>query len=457
MKTILMYDIVRAVKKPFRSTYKIASAFKLPLSGGAGLFRLFPLLLFILTGCAETPSPGATPTLEPSLTPTVTLVSTEKTVQIPDVPATLLIWLPPIFDPSSSNPAGNLLQARLDEFTKRRGVQIEVRIKAVYGPGGLLDSLSTANAAAPLALPDLILLPHDLLETAALKGLLFPIDNLTAPLDESDWYDYAQQLAYLQNSTFGLPFAGDALVMVYRPIVINEPPLDWDSALTISNPMVFPSADEKALFTLAQYLAGGGKIQDEEGRPILDVNTLTEVLTFYQEAASTGLMPFWITQYTTDEQAWQAYIENNTDMVVTWTSRYLGELPVDTTAAPILTPDGSPFTLAYGWVWALSNPHVERHAIGVELAEFLTNGTFLSDWTSTAGYLPPRSSALVGWSNAMIRSLVGQVVRSAQAITPTDVLTIVSPALQQATVDVLKAQTDPTTAAQAAAESVTAP
>jgi hypothetical protein len=82
-----------------------------------------------------------------------------------------------------------------------------VRIKALDGPGGLLDALSAANAAAPLALPDLILLPRPQLETAALKGLLTPFDGLSASLNNGDWYDYARDLAQLQDSTFGLPLA----------------------------------------------------------------------------------------------------------------------------------------------------------------------------------------------------------------------------------------------------------
>ncbi len=111
-----------------------------------------------------------------------------------------------------------LLQARLDEFQRRNPrVSIETRVKAVSGPGGLLDSLTTASAAAPQALPDLVALPRDLLETAALKGLLLPLDNLTTALDDPDWYAYAASLARLQKNIYGLPFAGDALVLGYHP------------------------------------------------------------------------------------------------------------------------------------------------------------------------------------------------------------------------------------------------
>ena len=368
------------------------------------------------------------------------------------------LWLPPQFDPENGTPEGELFKARLEEFSQRRsGMRVEVRLKALSGPGGLLDSLTAAHAAAPLALPDLILLPRGLLETAALKGLVFPLDGSIPPLDEADWFDYAQQLAHLQNSTFGLPFAGDALILLYRPAKITEPPKDYPASLALTGPMIFPAAQEQSYYALAQYLAAGGQVKDEEGRPILSIDVLTEVLTFFQEAEIAGVMPFWLTQYTSDDQAWEAYAENSADLVVTWASRYLKELPVDTAAASIPTPDGVPFTLADGWVWALSNPQVDRHALAIELAGFLTMSEFLADWTSAAGYLPPRSSALADWPDTVLQNLVSRIVLSARIIPTTDVLVALSPALQQATVEVLKEQNEPAIAAQEAVERVIGP
>jgi len=370
----------------------------------------------------------------------------------------LRLWVPPQFAPDNGTPAGDLLQTRLDQYTAQRpDVRIETRVKASSGTGGLLDSLSTANAAAPLAVPDLILLPRASLEIAALKGLLFPYDGLTSILNEDDWYPFAQELARLQTSTFGLPFAADALVSLHRPAEIENPPVDWLSMLELGQPLAFPAAEEEAYFTLAEYLSTGAQIQDAEGRPILDSPALTSVLTFYQEAEAAGVMPFWLTQFTTDEQSWEAFQENQVDMVITWTTRYLSTLSGDTTASPIITQDGTPLTLADGWVWALSNPQTERHALSVDLAEFLTQGEFLAQWTETAGYLPPRASALEGWSNVALRGLVEQIVQSARIIPPNDIMAVIGPALQQATVNVLKQQSNPVSAANEAVESIQEP
>ena len=194
--------------------------------------------------------------------------------------------MPPQFAPVSGSVAGDLLQARLDEFAAEQAdVSIQTRVKPLDGPGGLLDSLTTASAAAPLALPDLVALPRPVLETAALKGFLHPFDDLINDLEDPDWYDYARQLARLQDSQFGQPFAGDALILVYRQEIVPEPPSTLTSDLQSEGPLVFPAADPQALFTLALYQAAGGSILDDEGRPFLDEEPLLRVLSFIYQAA----------------------------------------------------------------------------------------------------------------------------------------------------------------------------
>jgi multiple sugar transport system substrate-binding protein len=418
----------------------------------------FIILVILLTSCADLQGqvPGTTPL--PSPTPTASFQPTPQGTQSAAGPTIIRLWLPPEFDPGNGTTAGDLLQERLNQFTAQRAdIRIETRVKAASGTGGLLDSLSSASAAAPLIVPDLILLPRSSLEIAALKGLLFPLDDLTDPLGEDDWYPYAQEMGQIQTSTFGLPFAGNALISLFRPAEIETLAFDWTTAIDAGQPIAFPAAEEEAYFPIAQYLSTGAPLQDVDGRPFLDSGALTSVLNFFSEAEAAGVMPFWLTQFTNDSQSWNAYTDNRADAAVTWTNRYLGTLPGDTSAAPILTQDGTPFTLATGWLWALSNSQTERHEISVELAEFLTDSEFLSSWSEAAGYLPPRASALDGWSNIPLRNLVSQLVESARLIPSNEVMAVISPALSQATVAILKQQSTPAQAANTAIESLENP
>lgn len=415
-------------------------------------------LLLTLAGCAGLPVPGGLPTPTRVATPTITPPPTPRVTVTPAGPLTLQVWLPPQFAPIAGSTAGNLLQARLDDFVaQQKNLRIQVRIKPLDGPGGLLDSLTTASAAAPLALPDLIALPRPLLEAAALKGLLHPYDNLIESADNSDWYDYAQQLAHLQDSLFGAPFAGDALILVYRSQTISQPPQALESMSQIKGPLAFPAADPQALYTLALYQATGGAILDKEGRPLLEKEPLTRVLAFYSEAAKSEFTPYWLTQFQSDDQSWDAFQKGQAEMVITWASRYLKNQPGGAAAAPIPTLNGQRFTLATGWMWALASPVPEHQKLAAQLAEFLSESSFLAKWTQAIGYLPPRPSALEAWKDAGLRVFVGNVSTSAHLYPSTDVLPSLAAPLSEATIEMLKQQGDPASAAEDAVNSLLSP
>ena len=425
---------------------------------------LFLVLILTLPGCGGLPEPLVAPAAYPAIPApvsgaTASAWSPPTPSPTPEGPLKLRLWLPSQFDPASDSPAGVLLQRRLDEFQRRNPrISIETRVKAVSGPGGLLDSLTTASAAAPQALPDLVALPRDLLETAALKGLLLPLDNLTSVLDDPDWYAYAASLARLQKNVFGLPFAGDALVQVYHPTMVDKPLATFRAVLEADQPLVFPAAGDQPYFTLALYAASGGAVTDEQGRPYLSSIELTEVLTFYLSAQRAGVMPAaLLTQLQEEDQVWEAFSGKQAGLAVTWSSRFLGAQMEDSAFAPIPTPDGTPFTLATGWVWALAGRDEGKRKVTVELAEFLTDSQFLSTWTLAAGYLPTRPSSLGLGSDAALQKTIEKIARSAQLLPPTDVLSSLKNPLQQAVMAIFKGQSDPALAAQAAASGLTGP
>lgn len=419
-------------------------------------------LVTLISGCTTSANNVSTQPvdIEPTETPAPTIAPV--VIAETETPAagslTLKIWVPPQFDPSDGSSASALFNARLEEFSTRRSeVRVETRIKEVTGPGGIEDTLLTAGAAAPLALPDLVALPYETLQTTITKGLLHPFDGLTDTMDDPDWYDFARQLSHVQNTTFGIPFAGDALIMVYRPEFIEEPPQNWETALQIIEPLSFPAADPNSLLTLTLYQASGGAVANDEGAAIMDLTPLTDVLTFYYQASQNGLMPFWLAQYETDEQAWAAYKEGQANMSITWLSRYLQNPPPESAAATIPTADGIPYTTAMGWVWALVSPDPQRQELAAQLAEFLTTSEFLAEWNAAAGLLPPRPSALVAWENTPQYNFLKQVAPSTQLSPSTEIIQILGPLLKQSALDVLKEQTDPATAAQNAIETLIAP
>jgi len=419
---------------------------------------LFMILIVSLMGCATPLPTQESPTPEATLTPTTTPVATTEVVE-PEAegPVTLRVWVPPEFDPAQDSPASDIFLSRLDEFAARKpNVEIEVRPKNVDGLGGILDTLTTASAAAPLALPDLVALPRHGLETAAELGLLVPYDGLTAVLDDPDWYEFARQLSYLKNTTYGIPFAGDAMIMSYRSEIVPEPPVDWGASLAVTTTLSYPAADPNALFTLAQYQSLGAPIVDENEQPFLDVIFLTQVFSYYQQASASELMPFWLTQFETDDQSWGAYQDSQADMVITWASRYL-QTPTDVanaTAMPMY--DGGTYTLADGWVWTLTTNDPDRQLLSAQLAEFLTTSEYLARWTDALGLIPPRPSATAAWVSSPSQTLVNQIAPTARLIPSLDLINVLGPVLSPAVVSVLKAEAAPTVAAETAVQKLNA-
>src|SRR5918993_1360766 len=210
------------------------------------IFRLLISLgLFLSTGCASldpllaslTP-PTPVPTRTARLTPTPPPLPT-ATAPIESQTPSLRLWLPEQFNPSAENPAAELLAGRLSEFESQHSdLKIEVRIKKAEAEGDILNALSITGAAAPGVLPDLVLLSRSDLEMAALLGLLHPIDGLSTSLDDPNWYSYAQQLAHIQNTGYGLPFLGDTLVLIYYPELGQV--VTWEDVLVSEGDAVFP-------------------------------------------------------------------------------------------------------------------------------------------------------------------------------------------------------------------------
>ena len=416
-------------------------------------FLILAILLSLLAGCANISSLLSTPepaTASPSTnTPAATSTATTTPTITPGGPHTLRLWVPPQFDPTAETPAATLLQKRLDEFVARRpGLQIEVRVKAESGTSGLLNALTDTRSAAPSILPDLVALSRADLEAATGKGLLHPLDGLTTLPDDPDWYPYARQMAHIQDSAYGLPFAGDALALVgYRyPL-----PSAW-SDIKKDTLLIFPAADPQALFTLSLYLSAGGTLQDDQGRLALDENVMGQVLSLYQPFVENGLLPQNIVDYQNDEQAWNAFREQRGNLVVSWTSRFLKEQTLPLALAPLPGLETGQYTLATGWSWALAGSNADNQSLAVELAEFLSDSQFLAEWTQAAGYLPTRPTALSSWSDARTQVVLSQAAESANLVPGEDLLVTVGPLFSEAVLSVLNGDKLPIEAARSAVE-----
>lgn len=421
------------------------------------------LVIFLIAGCdslLKPPNeamPTATETV-PSQTDTFApTVTVEPVTPIPGA-KTIVLWVPPQFNPASGTPAGDLLQKRLNQFMEvNPGVLVETRVKGASGPGGLLDSLTTSSIAAPGAMPSVVALSRTDLEQAALKSLVLSLDGLTPATKDAGLYPYAQNLGRIQTSTFGIPFAGDALILVYRTADLDaKPPARWADIFDSRKVVIAPLDDDQAYLTLALYRSAMGPVQNKEGQPKLDAKILTQALTVYSTGISRGNFPAWLTQLQTTDQAWQAFTDNQGSMVVTWSSNYLADMPQDASAAA-LPSLGNPYTLMTGWAWALTDRNPETRELSIKLIEFLSEDDFLAEWTAAAGYLPTKPSILSIWPNTTLRPVFEPILTGAEVRPANELTASLGPVMHEAVLSIFNGQASPEQAAQSAAEKLGAP
>ncbi len=400
---------------------------------------VFPFLDQLFPSSQTTPvnETVVPPTVEPTPVPTAT----------PRQVTSLTLWIPPQFQPDEGETAGNLFLSRLDEYASRRPqVDVKVRVKALEGEFGMLPSLRNTRDAAPLAMPDIIALPRRLAEEAFEEGLLLPLDERTTVMEDYSWFDYAQELSRFQDQLIGVPFAGDALVLAYKSDNGEDPPVDWATLKQTQKPLAFPASDPQSLITLAYYESLGGEVLLEEGQVQIQEEPFLTVLEFYQEAQAASVMPYWLTQFASQEQSWSSYQERQSTLALIWSSLYFSSEVPNTSLAAVPTQSGKPFSYATGWVWCVvgSDPNLEQEAI--ELVEFLVEDGYLDDWTAESGYLPTRPDILETWPEDAYPLLWQQILPQSVLPPEQDVLMVLGPEVRDAVVAVLKDQVPPETA-----------
>ncbi len=388
----------------------------------------FLFFIFVFSACGTLfPRPSATQPDSVTGTPATPGIST-ATVPAPGSSPNLRVWLPKQFDPQTGSAAALALKTRLDLFARLHPeLRLDIRIKDESEPAGLLEMLSLARAAAPETLPDLVALPRAALEDAALKSIIHPIEGLTDTLDQPGWYSYARQLAHVQNSAYGLPFAGDALVLVYDPAKFVQPPESWDVILKRPGALALLGDQPQIVFLISLYRSMNGELLDAQNRPMLEEFALGPTLEILDEARDNR------TQFLeSEEAAWQEFLAGRVAWTVASVTRVLSDPSERIQVAPLPGLNNEPFTLGSAWIWALAGADPLNEELAIELADWLVEDQFLNAWINQAGYLPTRSADINERFPAM-----AAVAESAQPIPSNDVLAALGPVLREAVIRIL--------------------
>ncbi len=411
-----------------------------------------------LAGCSPVIAPGATPT-RPA--PTLTRVASATraiVVPTPGAAPPLEIWLPPEFAPSDQTPGGRLLAEQIIQFEAAHpGQPVLIRLKSADGPSGLLAALTAASNVAPTILPDLIALPRDALVEAAAASLVTPLDELIPKAIVDDYYSFAESLGRVDGELVGLPFAADTHILVYNTSAYPQPPRQWSEIVT--GTLALPGAEAGSLTLLQVYLTLGGSVTDGDGAVAIDSDRLADALRLVQASQTAGVLTPASASFTDPAAAWQMFRDRRATAAITSVRSFLGEANRVPSARAALIPaeGGLPLALADGWAWAIVNKPTGLHSETLELLQALVEPEAMAAWTLAAHVLPPRASALRGWSGSAHAAFASEVLTRAQLRPPAEVLSRLGGPLRLALTDVLSGQATPQGAARAAAQAIAEP
>ncbi|OQB01891.1 MAG: maltose ABC transporter periplasmic protein [Chloroflexi bacterium ADurb.Bin222] len=361
-------------------------------------------VLWGLTACANVPSsPIMPPATSPTPSPTPPALPRPTPLPGSDL-TTLTLWVPDVLSGETAGEAHPLLLAQIEAFSRQHtNIQVQVLVKKAQGAGGLYDLLSTAFSAAPVVLPDLVILEHDDLRAAAKNGFVvaLPPDELTDSI-----FPFASDAVTFDERVYGLPFLSEVSQAVYTPRLDVAAPLSWTKVLTGGYALLFPTAPAADLaddFLLEIYQGSGGQVADAEGRPLLDRPHLEELYRFMAVMVEAGLLDSTRLATLPDARAcWETFqteaVQSNRPLLSAVPAGvYWSSVARVGAASWAPTRDGQPFALAEVWSLALVSTDSAHEDAALQLAHWLNEGGQAADLSLAVAMLPPSQEALALW------------------------------------------------------------
>jgi ABC-type glycerol-3-phosphate transport system substrate-binding protein len=352
----------------------------------------------------------------------------------PESSEPLTIWWPDTLGPVGNQESSDLLNEQLDAFQRTQSnLRINLRLKKTEGVGGIMETLSAAQAVAPSALPDVTLLRYADLVSAAQSDLIQAVADRIDPSIISDLYPTALKLGQVGNLLYGIPYVFEIEHMAYRPIILSGNFARFSDVLDNRQSFVFPasaSSNQNAVLLL-QYLSAGGDLTElNQGK--LNADALQNVLKFYEQAVTDGIVDVSVLDYASTNDYQTKLIEGQIGAAVVTSTQYLELLKQDTSfePAPIPQADGEPLTMLDGWVWVLVSHDVQRQNEALRLIEWMMDSDRQAAYAQLVDELPSRQSLMQsGEYTTFVERLLPQALFPLTNQAPENVLQVMQDAL----------------------------
>ena len=386
----------------------------------------------------------------------------EDTTPESELPMQLTLWTVAAVSPQAEGDAGVVFGSGLAAFESTYpDIQISVMLKNESGKGSVSDYLRTTSQAAPGVLPDLVVLNVVDRAQVARTGIIVPLDGLLSPSLVDDLLPGAYAAGTVDGQLMGIPFEMDVEHLIYNTNKVGSTPIVWTDIISANTTYAFPAKGTNGLVNdafLIQYLALGGRLQDDEGRPFLDEQALQAALEYYHQGVEADIIPPEVLTVGSPDEVWPDYVAAQVGMAHVNGHRFLSDKSVlgSTEFASIPTHDGTPLTIGRGRSLAIVTHEPDRQAVAAQLIEWLMATDNNVAWSQVTSYLPTRHAAfvLIGDDDPYWPFLQHQleVAVPSPAFPEYDQIGRV---LQQAVIEVLSEEATPEEAAASAVDAIT--
>jgi ABC-type glycerol-3-phosphate transport system substrate-binding protein len=307
---------------------------------------------------------------------------------------TLHVWLPDALAGLDSVDAGDVLSEQISSFESAYpNIEIDLRLRTSAGSGGVLETIRTASAVAPSALPDITLMRYADFRAAVAAGLIPALDedNLVT-VDSFAPSVYA--MSSVDGQRYGIPAALQLLHVAYRERALPIDSWRFADLLDAQIPVLFPAAPANGISPvfLLQYLTAGADTGSDATLTVYEP-ALRATLRYYERAAAANLIPIDVLEYDTPQRYPDALLEGTAAVVTS--DMYLQALEgdLDLVAGYVPTVTGEPATIIDGWLWVVLSEDDTRRLSAYEFLRWMTTTERQMAYMQTIHMLPATQAA----------------------------------------------------------------
>ena len=362
-------------------------------------------------------------------------------------PLSLQIWWPDVF--YTENHRDDID----DIFANYNNIDLDIQFYP-YVLGDDVRRLSLTKRIAPDALPHLTIIREEELAEAVRNGLVQPIDRwqLEGVLPNLSGMGRVNDIQY------GMPYMFQIQHMVYTP-AFNSPPIGLDILQAQEGKMLFPALPITNQYVnnqfLAQYLALGGQVRNEDGQPALTRAVLLSLLRFYTDGLERDVFDAGIMNYMSIEDYRQQITDENKNFAFV-PSRYYVERRQSGQPTLSITPipniNGESLVIFDGWVWVLLTDDPDYQDEALRFVQWMTETDRLEKIATASSLLPNRESALRVLQVSPYINFINNLSTDQIFVMPSRPPVNTAAALQQAFIAVISGNSTPEEATTAALE-----